>query len=96
MPTQNISLYDGEDELKVVNKDLTTLWVVQPRVKSDFRAQNILLIREEAVSLSKALPGTKLCGSTIVSIEKLSPKEFLVKAKSMSWMHYLNPIKFTW
>ena len=67
--------------MKVVNKDLTTLWVVQPRVKSDFRAQNILLIREEAVSLSKALPGTKLCGSTIVSIEKLSPKEFFGKGK---------------
>ena len=67
--------------MKLVNKDLTALWVVQPKVKSDFRAQNVLLIREEAVSLSKALPGTKLCGSTIVSIEKLSPKEFFGKGK---------------
>ena len=81
--------------MKVVNKDLTTLWVVQPRVKSDFRAQNILLIKDEAVSLSKALPGTKLCGSTIVSIEKLSLKNF-GKGKVDELDALLNPIKSTW
>ncbi len=33
------------------------------------------------VALTKALPGTKLSGSTIVPIEKLSPKEFFGKGK---------------
>jgi len=67
--------------LKLVKKDFTALWVVQPKVKFEHRDQNILLIKDEAVSLSKALPGTKLCGSTIVPVEKLRPKEFFGAGK---------------
>jgi GTP-binding protein HflX len=67
--------------LKVVKKDVTALWVVQPKVKSDLSTRNIFFIKEEAVSLSKALPGTKLCGATIVPIEKLRPKEFFGTGK---------------
>ena len=80
--------------MTLVKRDFTALWVVQPKVKFEHRAQNILLIKDEAVSLSKALPGTRLCGSTIVPVEKLRPKEFLVQVKSMNWEHYLNPTKF--
>ena len=39
------------------------------------------MIKDEAVSLSKALPGTKICGATIVPIEKIRPKEFFGKGK---------------
>ena len=67
--------------MRSVKRDATALWVVQPRVKSDLKTQNILLIKDEAVSLSKALPGIKLCGSTIVPVEKLRPKEFFGTGK---------------
>ena len=67
--------------MKVVKKELTALWVIQPKIKSESRAQNDLLLQDEAVSLSRALPGTNLCGATIVPIEKLSPKEFFGKGK---------------
>ena len=67
--------------MKVVKKELTALWVIQPKIKSESRAQNDLLLQDEAVSLSKALPRTNLCGATIVPIEKLSPKEFFGKGK---------------
>ena len=67
--------------MKVVKEELTNLWVVQPKIKSGSRILNDLLIKDEAVSLSKALPGTKLCGATIVPIEKIRPKEFFGKGK---------------
>ena len=67
--------------MKVVKKELTALWVIQPKIKSESRAQNDLLLQDEAVSLSRALPGTNLRGATIVPIEKLSPKEFFGKGK---------------
>ena len=67
--------------MTLVKKDFSALWVVQPKVKFEHRAQNILLIKDEAVSLSKALPGTRLCGSTIVPVEKLRPKEFFGAGK---------------
>ena len=67
--------------MKVVKEELTNLWVVQPKIKSGARILNDLLIKDEAVSLSKALPGTKLCGATIVPIEKIRPKEFFGKGK---------------
>ena len=67
--------------MTLVKRDFTALWVVQPKVKFEHRAQNILLIKDEAVSLSKALPGTRLCGSTIVPVEKLRPKEFFGAGK---------------
>ena len=67
--------------MKVVKEEFTNLWVVQPKIKSGSRILNDLLIKDEAVSLSKALPGTKLCGATIVPIEKIRPKEFFGKGK---------------
>ena len=39
------------------------------------------MIKDEAVSLSKALPGTRFCGSTIVPTEKIRPKEFFGTGK---------------
>ena len=44
----------------------------------------------EAVALTKALPSTKISGSTIVKIEKLSPKEFFGKGKIAELSLYLN------
>ena len=67
--------------MKVVKKEFTNLWVVQPKIKSGSRVLNYLLIKDEAVSLSKALPGTRLRGATIVSTEKIRPKEFFGKGK---------------
>lgn len=67
--------------MRVAKRDATALWVVQPKLKSDLRTYNIFLIKDEAVSLSKALPGTMFYGSTIVPIEKLRPKEFFGKGK---------------
>ena len=67
--------------MREVKKYLTALWVIQPKVRSGLKAHNLLLIKDEAVSLSKALPGTKLCGSTIVPIEKLRPKEYFGAGK---------------
>ena len=67
--------------MKVVKKDATTVWVVQPNLKFDLPSKNIFLLKDEVVALSKALPGTKFYASSIVPIERLSPKEFFGKGK---------------
>ena len=67
--------------MKAYKQDLTTVWVVQPKIKFSVRSDNHLDLIREAIALTKALPGSKLVGSTIVKIEKLSPKEFFGKGK---------------
>ena len=54
--------------------------MLQPKLKLIAGLITINLI-SEAISLTKALPLSKLIGSTIVKIEKLSPKEFFGKGK---------------
>ena len=54
---------------------------MQPKIKFSVRSDNHLDLIREAIALTKALPASKLIGSTIVKIEKLSPKEFFGKGK---------------
>ena len=67
--------------MKAYKQDITTVWVVQPKIKFSVRSDNHSDLIREAIALTKALPGSKLVGSTIVKIEKLSPKEFFGKGK---------------
>ena len=67
--------------MKASNSEITTVWVLQPKLKSIARPDYHLNLISEAISLTKALPLSKLIGSTIVKIEKLSPKEFFGKGK---------------
>ena len=67
--------------MKAYKQDITTVWVVQPNIKFSVRSDNHSDLIREAIALTKALPGSKLVGSTIVKIEKLSPKEFFGKGK---------------
>ena len=67
--------------MKAYKQDITTVWVVQPKINFSVRSDNHSDLIREAIALTKALPGSKLVGSTIVKIEKLSPKEFFGKGK---------------
>ena len=67
--------------MKASNSEITTVWVLQPKLKLVARPDYHLNLISEAISLTKALPLSKLIGSTIVNIEKLSPKEFFGKGK---------------
>ena len=67
--------------MKASNSEITTVWVLQPKLKLVARPDYHLNLISEAISLTKALPLSKLIGSTIVKIEKLSPKEFFGKGK---------------
>ena len=67
--------------MKASNSEITTVWVLQPKLKLVERPDYHLNLISEAISLTKALPLSKLIGSTIVNIEKLSPKEFFGKGK---------------
>ena len=59
----------------------TTVWVVQPQLKINARSNYHLDLFSEALALTKALPGTKLIGSTVVKVEKPSPREFFGRGK---------------
>ena len=62
-------------------QDTTTVWVVQPQLKINARSNYHLDLFSEALALTKALPGTKLIGSTVVKVEKPSPREFFGRGK---------------
>ena len=64
-----------------VKKDITSVWVLQPKIKIGLREIEIDNLIDEANSLTKALPTVKICGSTVVPIEKLRPKEFFGAGK---------------
>ena len=67
--------------MKASNSEITTVWVLQPKLKLVARPDYHLNLISEAISLTKALPLSKLIGSTIVKIEKPNPKEFFGKGK---------------
>jgi GTP-binding protein HflX len=67
--------------LRAVNETTTTVWIVQPTSKFNSRYQYDSSLIDEAVALTKALPSTKIHGSTIVNIGRLSPREFFGKGK---------------
>ena len=67
--------------MRAVNETTTTVWIVQPTSKFNSRYQYDSSLVDEAVALTKALPSTKIHGSTIVNIGRLSPREFFGKGK---------------
>ncbi len=67
--------------MRAVNQTTTTVWIVQPTSKFNSRYQYDSSLIDEAVALTKALPSTKIHGSTIVNIGRLSPREFFGKGK---------------
>ena len=64
-----------------VKKDKTSVWVLQPKFKVDLRDVNNLSSIDEANALAKALPLVTIMGSTIVSLERLRPREFFGTGK---------------
>ena len=81
--------------MRAVKANITTVWIVQPTSKFNSRSQDESSLIDEAVALTKALPSTKINGSTTVKIEKLSPREFFGKGKveELSSIFKLNKIK---
>ena len=67
--------------MRAVNETTTTVWIVQPTSKFNSRYQYDSSLIDEAVALTKALPSTKIHGSTIVNLARLSPREFFGKGK---------------
>ena len=64
-----------------VKKGITSVWVLQPKLKIDLSNRDIHSSAGEANALTKALPSVKIVGSTIVPIERLRPKEFFGTGK---------------
>ena len=80
--------------MRAVTQNITSVWIVQPTSKLNSKSKDASDLIVEAVALTKALPGTKISGSTIVKIEKISPKEFFGKGKvaELSSIFKLNKI----
>ena len=62
-------------------KGITSVWVLQPKFKIDLKDRDNCSYIDEANALAKALPSVKIIGSTIVPIERISPKEFFGSGK---------------
>ena len=77
--------------MRQVEKKLTAVWIIQPALKSSLRFKNSSELISEAIALTKALPGSKILGSTIVKIEKLSTREFFGKGKVIELSSLFKP-----
>ena len=64
-----------------VRKDKTSVWVLQPKLKIELKDRRKKSSISEANALALALPNVKIIGSTMVPIEKISPKEFFGSGK---------------
>ena len=67
--------------MKEVGKKITTVWVLQPKLKNNLADKIDCSSLGEANALTRALPRVRIVGSTIVFIEKLRPKEFFGSGK---------------
>ena len=67
--------------MRAVKKDITFVWVVQPKLKINLPDNNSDQSIGEAIALAKALPFVKIIGSTLVPIERIRPKEFFGSGK---------------
>ena len=67
--------------MKEIRKKVTSVWVLQPKLKKELTDKINSSSLSEVNALTKALPRVKIIGSTIVSVEKLSPKEFFGSGK---------------
>ena len=59
-----------------IKKDITSVWVLQPKLKIELNARDNSSTIGEANALARALPNVTIVGSTTVRIERISPKEF--------------------
>ena len=64
-----------------VKKDMTSVWVLQPKLKIESKDLDNISSIDEANALAKALPNVKIIGSSLVPIERISPKEFFGAGK---------------
>ena len=64
-----------------VKKDITSVWVLQPKLKIELKNSYNSSFIGEAIALAKALPNVKITGSNIVPIEKINSKEFFGSGK---------------
>ena len=69
-------------------------WVIQPKLNIVQKEERYKSAAEEAVGLSKALPGVKVIGSVLVPIKKIRAKEFFGSGKiiELSEIFYANKI----
>ena len=67
--------------MRAVKKDITSVWVVQPKLKINLSDNSADQLIGEARALAKALPFVKIIGSTLVPIERIRPKEFFGSGK---------------
>lgn len=64
-----------------VKRDMTSLWVLQPKFKIELKDRHHGFSIGEANSLARALPNVKIIGSIMVPVERISPKEFFGSGK---------------
>ena len=64
-----------------VKKDITSVWVLQPKFKIELKERQSGSSIGEAIALARALPNVKIIGSIRVPIERISPKEFFGSGK---------------
>ena len=64
-----------------IKKDITYVWVLQPKLKTELKDRDNSSSIGEAKALAKALPNVKIIGSSTVPIERISPKEFFGSGK---------------
>ena len=67
--------------MRAVKKEITSVWVVQPKLKIHLADNDADQSIGEAIALAKALPFVKIMGSTLVPIERIRPKEFFGSGK---------------
>ena len=60
---------------------MTSVWVLQPKLKIELKDRDNSSSIGEANALAKALPNVKIIGSSMVPIERISPKEFFGSGK---------------
>ena len=67
--------------MKEVRKDITSVWVLQPKLKIELKNSYNSSFIGEAIALAKALPNVTIIGSNIVPIERINSKEFFGSGK---------------
>ena len=80
--------------MKSSQKKITLVWVIQPKRKINYNQNNEANAAIEAISLARALPFVKVSGSSLVSLEKIRPKEYFGsgKLKELGEIFRLNKI----
>ena len=64
-----------------IKKDITSVWVLQPKLKTELKDRDNSSSIGEAKALAKALPYVYIVGSSVIPIERISPKQFFGSGK---------------